>query len=208
MSYRGKRAFDIAIAVPALILTAPLQLLTGLSIRLAMGRPVLFRQERAGLDGKPFTLIKFRTMKQPQGAVDQLTDAERVTSVGSVLRVTSLDELPTLWNVLKGDMSIVGPRPLLLQYASRYTPYEARRLEAKPGITGLAQVSGRNGLSWSERFEMDVQYVDDASLSWDVKILSMTLWQVLRHEGVSPSDGLTMPEFIGSMPEGKDHFPI
>ncbi|MGD8199109.1 sugar transferase [Ornithinimicrobium sp. W1679] len=203
MSYRGKRALDVAVAAPALLVTAPLQLATAAVIRLLMGRPIIFCQRRAGIHGHPFTLIKFRTMRNSEGAVDPRTDAQRLTALGKVLRATSLDELPTLWNVLRGDMSLVGPRPLLLEYVPRYSAHEARRLEVRPGVTGLSQVNGRNELPWSDRFLMDVRYVDGASLKWDLKILVLTLWKVFRRDGISSSGHVTMPVFHGSSSERK-----
>lgn len=164
-----------------------------------MGSPVFFRQTRPGLHGKPFELIKFRTMREPlPGENPSQTDSVRLTKVGRILRSTSLDEFPTFINVLKGDMSLVGPRPLLMQYLDRYTPEQARRHEVKPGITGWAQINGRNALTWEDKFKLDVWYVDHQSLWLDLKILSMTAYKVLKREGISAKGEATMPEFMGS----------
>lgn len=159
---------------------------------------LIFRQTRIGLHGKPFTLYKFKTMRDPRPDEDALgTDAIRMNRLGSFLRSTSLDELPTLWNVLKGDMALVGPRPLLPEYLPLYTPEQRRRHEVKPGITGWAQVHGRNTISWAERFKLDVWYVDNRSLWLDVRILWMTVWQVLARRGISAAGHVTMPPFTG-----------
>jgi lipopolysaccharide/colanic/teichoic acid biosynthesis glycosyltransferase len=168
-------------------------LLTALAVRLGLGRPVFFMQERPGLRGCPFTLIKFRTMREGGGA-----DAERLTRVGRVLRATSLDELPELLNVLKGDMSLVGPRPLLMRYLPRYTAEQARRHEVRPGITGWAQVNGRNAISWKQKFEYDVWYVDHQSVWLDVRILWKTVWHVLSRKGISAKGEATVEEFLGA----------
>lgn len=191
----AKRLLDLAIVLPGLLFLAPLMLCTALCVRLALGPGVLFRQSRAGLHGRPFTIIKFRTMRSGLG-----TDAERLTPFGKLLRSTSLDELPELINVLKGDMSLVGPRPLLLQYLPRYTNEQARRHEVLPGLTGWAQVSGRNALPWEERFKLDVWYVDNRCLALDLRILWRTFLCVLRREGISADGEATMPEFMGSPP--------
>lgn len=160
---------------------------------------LIFRQTRIGLHGKPFTLYKFKTMRDPRRGEDPLTsDAQRLTRWGKFLRSTSLDELPTLWNVIKGDMRLVGPRPLLPQYMPLYTAEQARRHEVKPGITGWAQVNGRNAISWEEKFRLDVWYVDNRSLRLDLKILWMTLWQVVARRGISAEGHATMPPFTGS----------
>jgi lipopolysaccharide/colanic/teichoic acid biosynthesis glycosyltransferase len=193
-----KRAVDIAIAVTGLILMSPLMLLIGLLIRVGLGSPTLFRQKRPGFRGRPFTLYKFRTMlveTRNVGVSD--SDAVRLTRLGRVLRSTSLDELPELWNVIRGDMSIVGPRPLLMEYLPLYTDEQARRHEAKPGITGLSQVSGRNALQWEERFRLDVWYVDHWSLGLDARILLRTIAKVVRMEGISASGRATMEPFRG-----------
>lgn len=191
-----KRLLDLALVLPGLALLAPVMLLIALCVRLALGPGVLFRQKRPGLNGKPFTILKFRTMLNGAG-----TDAERLTPFGRFLRSTSLDELPELLNVLKGDMSLVGPRPLLMQYLPRYTPEQARRHEALPGLTGWAQVNGRNALTWEERFKLDVWYVDNQSLRLDLRILALTIGAVLSRRGISSEGQATMGEFLGSGPE-------
>lgn len=199
MGGTGKRLFDAVIAGAALLVLAPV--LVGLAglIWLKLGRPVLFKQTRPGLDGAPFEMIKFRTMTDQRDESGRLCpDEERLTPFGRWLRATSADELPELWDVLKGEMSLVGPRPLLMQYLSRYSARQRRRLEVRPGITGWAQVNGRNALSWDERFELDVWYVDNRSFRLDLKILVMTLLQVVRSQGISSSGHATMPEFMGS----------
>jgi lipopolysaccharide/colanic/teichoic acid biosynthesis glycosyltransferase len=195
--YRGKRALDLSIAVPALVLSAPVQAITALVVRARMGSPVLFRQQRPGLHGEPFEMVKFRTMLATDPGRGLVDDAARLTPLGSFLRGTSLDELPTLWNVVRGDMSIVGPRPLLMSYLDRYTPAQARRHEVRPGLTGLAQVSGRNAITWEEKFAYDVAYVDNHSLVEDLRIIAVTVRQVLRRDGISAQDSATMPEFTG-----------
>jgi lipopolysaccharide/colanic/teichoic acid biosynthesis glycosyltransferase len=188
-----KRVFDIVVAATLLGLLSPVIAAVSVVIRRTMGPPVIFRQQRPGLGGRIFTLYKFRTMRAGPG-----TDAERLTDVGRFVRSTSLDELPQLWNVLKGDMSLVGPRPLLPQYLDRYSERQARRHQVRPGITGLAQVSGRNALSWEDRLELDVRYVERLSLLLDAEILARTALSVLRREGISASDHATMPEFAGA----------
>ena len=193
-----KRALDVAVAGTALAVTAPLLAATALAVRRTMGTPVLFRQQRPGLHGKPFTIYKFRTMRDAVGPDGRaLPDAERLTRVGQFLRASSIDELPELWNVLKGDMSLVGPRPLMMQYLARYSPEQARRHDVKPGITGWAQINGRNALGWDERFELDVWYVDHRSLTLDLQILARTITAVLRRDGISHPGDATMPEFQG-----------
>lgn len=193
-----KRFFDITAAATALLLLAlPLAALTWL-VRRKLGSPVFFRQVRPGLHGKPFMMVKFRTMtdaRGPDGAL--LPDAERLTPFGRFLRASSLDELPELWNVLKGDMSLVGPRPLLMDYLPLYSPEQARRHEVRPGITGWAQVNGRNALSWDEKFKLDVWYVDNRSLWLDIRILWLTVKKVLVREGISAEGEATMPRFTG-----------
>lgn len=198
MSYRGKRALDLALTTPALVLSLPVQAVTALAIRVKMGRPVLFRQQRPGLDGQPIEMLKFRTMLLPDPERGLVTDADRMTRLGAFLRSTSLDELPTLWNIVRGDMSVVGPRPLLMQYLNRYSPEQARRHEVRPGLTGLAQVSGRNAISWESKFRRDVEYVDAHSLLLDLKIILRTVGQVVRRDGISAEGEATMPEFMGS----------
>jgi len=193
-----KRLLDFVVALLALVLLSPLLFLLAVWIRLAMGSPVLFRQTRPGLHGRPFTMYKFRTMTDARDAEGNLLpDEQRLTRFGRFLRSTSLDELPELINVLKGEMSLVGPRPLLMKYLDRYTPEQFRRHEVKPGITGWAQVNGRNAISWEEKFKLDVWYVDNWDLWLDLKILLMTLVKVFRREGISHGSQATMPEFRG-----------
>ena len=198
MSYRGKRLLDLVLAGPALLLSLPVQAVTALAVRVTMGSPVLFRQQRPGLHGEPFEMVKFRTMLVADPERGLVTDADRMTRVGTFLRSTSLDELPTLWNIVRGDLSLVGPRPLLMQYLDRYTPEQARRHEVRPGLTGLAQVNGRNAISWEEKFGYDVEYVDNHSLVGDIRIILDTVFQVVRRHGISAEDAATMPEFLGS----------
>jgi lipopolysaccharide/colanic/teichoic acid biosynthesis glycosyltransferase len=195
MRLDAQRLFDVAVTAAVLPLALPLMLVVAVLVRLAMGAPVLFRHTRTGLHGHCFTLYKFRTMRA--GRADD-PDEARLTGVGRVLRSLSLDELPQLWNVLRGDMSVVGPRPLLPQYLDRYTPAQARRHEVRPGITGLAQVSGRNAIGWSERFALDVWYVDHRSVALDARIVGRTILAVLRREGVSAPCEATMSEFMGA----------
>lgn len=195
----AKRCLDLLVAGSLLLLSAPLLAVVSLAIAATLGRPVFFRQRRPGLGGKPFYLYKFRTMKEQRNAAGELLpDGERLTTLGRWLRSSSLDELPTLWNVLKGDMSLVGPRPLLMQYLERYSPEQARRHEVVPGITGWAQIHGRNRLSWEEKFALDVWYVDHQSFFLDLKILAKTLGTVLRREGISAQGQATAEEFRGS----------
>lgn len=199
MSGTAKRFFDLAVSGAALLVLAPALVVLAALIRLKLGQPIFFRQTRPGLDGVAFEMIKFRTMTEQcdeSGAL--LPDDERLTPFGRFLRSTSADELPELWNVFKGEMSLVGPRPLLMQYLDRYTARQRRRHEVRPGITGWAQVNGRNALSWEEKFELDVWYVDNRSFLLDLKILAMTLLQVLRRQGISSAAHATMPEFRGS----------
>jgi sugar transferase EpsL len=194
-----KRVFDVVVSATALVVLAPVMGLIALLVWRTMGRPVLFRHVRPGLHGKPFVMYKFRTMRDLRDAEGKLLpDEARLTPFGRWLRSTSLDELPELLNVLRGEMSLVGPRPLLMEYLDRYTPEQARRHEVKPGITGWAQIHGRNNLSWEERLRLDVWYVDHWSLWLDLKILWRTLWMVLRREGISAQGHATMPEFRGS----------
>ena len=199
MRYQSlKRTGDGVGAVAGLVVLALPMLAIAVAVRVAMGGPVLFRQMRPGAGSKPFMLLKFRTMRDaydPQGC--PLPDGQRITRLGKVLRTTSLDELPELWNVLKGDMSLVGPRPLLMQYLDRYTPQQARRHEVRPGITGWAQVNGRNAISWERTFELDVWYVDHASFRLDVKILLMSIAVVARHRGTCAEGHPTAQEFMG-----------
>ncbi|WP_193609693.1 sugar transferase [Nocardioides lijunqiniae] len=195
---RLKRAIDLMTAGFLGILTAPLQLAIAALIRMRLGSPVLFRQERPGKDERIFELVKFRTMLAPDEARGLVDDADRMTRLGAVLRSTSLDELPTLWNVAKGDMSLVGPRPLLVRYLDRYSPEQRRRHDVRPGITGLAQVNGRNSLTWEQKFKYDIEYVHNRSFSLDARILLMTVLRVVRRHGISASDSVTMPEYEGS----------
>jgi len=199
--YRGKRTLDLVIAVPALVLSLPIQAATAALIRLRLGSPVLFRQTRPGLDGHPFEMRKFRTMVDPDPARGLVSDDDRMTPLGLRLRALSLDELPTLWNVVRGDMSIVGPRPLLMCYVDRYTSEQARRHEVRPGLTGLAQVNGRNAISWEEKFAWDVAYVDNMSLGEDLRIMAATVGAVVRRDGISAEGHETMPEFLGARGE-------
>lgn len=199
-----KRSFDIVLGTVALTVTLPVQVLTGLAIRAVMGSPVLFRQERTGLHGRPFRLVKFRTMRPPEPAKGLVHDEERLTRLGRVLRSTSLDELPTFWNVIRGQMSLVGPRPLPVTYLERYSPEQARRHEVRPGVTGLAQVTGRNAITWAEKFRLDVAYVDGHTLMGDVVILMRTVLSVLKRDGIAAHDSATMPEFVGTSPIASD----
>jgi lipopolysaccharide/colanic/teichoic acid biosynthesis glycosyltransferase len=181
----GKRLFDLIVTIPALIVLAPLYALLACAVRFSLGSPILFRQRRPGLCRQPFTLLKFRTMlnlRDDDG--NPLPDGQRLTSFGRLLRRSSLDELPEFWNVIRGEMSVVGPRPLLMRYLDRYTPEQVRRHDVLPGITGWAQVNGRNAASWEERFAMDVWYVDNLSLRLDLKIMAKTVQKVLAREGV------------------------
>lgn len=193
-----KRAIDVVVSGIGLVATAPLQAVLALLVRRKLGSPVLFRQQRPGKDEQIFELIKFRTMLEPDPVRGLVADQDRMTGFGSFLRSTSLDELPTLWNVVKGDMSLVGPRPLLVQYLDRYTSAQARRHEVRPGVTGLAQVSGRNAISWNDKFAKDVEYVDNRSLRLDATIIGHTVAQVFRRHGISAEGEVTMPEFMGS----------
>lgn len=188
-----KRVIDLGVGSALLIATAPLQLMIAAAIRVRLGAPVLFRQVRPGLHAQPFALVKFRTMRESDDA--GTSDADRLIPLGRLLRATSLDELPTLWNVVRGDMSLVGPRPLLMEYLPLYTERQARRHEVRPGITGLAQVNGRNALPWAERFELDVKYVESRSLLLDLRILCLTVAKVVKREGVSAPGHATMYPF-------------
>jgi sugar transferase EpsL len=195
----NKRVLDILIALPALLILSPVLLCLALMIRVSQGSPVFFRQVRPGKDGKPFTVYKFRTMSDRRDSNGRLLpDDERLARLGRFLRSTSLDELPELVNVLKGEMSIVGPRPLLMQYLDRYTPEQARRHEVKPGITGWAQVNGRNAITWEDKFKFDVWYVDNQSPSLDLRIIALTVWKILKREGISQPGQATAEEFKGS----------
>jgi len=195
-----KRLFDILVSITLLVLLAPVFLVVAVAIRLAGPGPVIFRQRRPGRHGKPFTLVKYRTMTDARDAEGRLLpDAQRLTRLGRFLRSSSLDELPELWNVLRGEMSLVGPRPLLMQYLERYTPEQARRHEVKPGMAGWAQVNGRNALTWEDRFRLDVYYVDHWSLAFDLRILGLTALKALKREGISEPGQATMSEFMGTM---------
>jgi lipopolysaccharide/colanic/teichoic acid biosynthesis glycosyltransferase len=210
MLYRafGKRLFDLVAAVPALLALAPVIALVAIAVRVKLGRPILFFQERAGLHGRPFPMWKFRTMtdrRDDQGRL--LPDVDRLPRFGQFLRSTSLDELPSLVNVIRGEISLVGPRPLSTAYLDRYSPLQARRHEVTPGVTGWAQVHGRNRLSWEAKFDYDVWYVDRVGFVLDLRILAMTVLKVLRREGISPDDAATMPEFVGSPPERRETSP-
>ena len=194
----GKRVFDLMFVIPTLILLLPLFCVIALLVCVNLGRPILFRQIRPGLHGKPFVMLKFRTMSDARDEHGELLpDAQRLTRFGVFLRKSSIDELPEIINVLKGDMSLVGPRPLLMQYLDRYTPEQARRHEVKPGITGWAQIHGRNALTWEEKFKLDVWYVDHWSLWLDIKILFITVWKIIKREGISHPGHATMEEFKG-----------
>jgi len=192
---RVKRVADVVLSGMALAFTAPLQAGVALAVRLRLGRPVLFRQVRPGRYGTPFTLVKFRTMTCVDSDGEPLPDVDRLTRLGRTLRATSLDELPTLWNVLRGDMSLVGPRPLLVEYLPLYSEEQRRRHEVRPGITGLAQVSGRNALPWPERLALDVAYVDRRSVALDLRILALTVGKVLRREGITAEGQATVTKF-------------
>jgi sugar transferase EpsL len=207
MSHRGKhyglplkvkRTVDLIVSSALLTAFSPLLFAVGILLFLTMGRPALFRQRRAGRYGRPFIVYKFRTMDERGAQGQPVADRERVTRVGRLLRLFSMDELPQLWNVLRGEMSLVGPRPLLMQYLERYSAEEMKRHQVKPGITGWAQVNGRNATSWQERFALDVWYVENWSLELDARILVRTLWTVLAGEGVAHSGHVSMPEFLGS----------
>ena len=194
-----KRLFDLLLSLGGLLVLALPLLLLWVLVRRKLGSPVLFRQVRPGLQGRPFMMVKFRTMTDERGAEGELLpDARRLTSFGRFLRATSLDELPELWNVLRGEMSLVGPRPLLMEYLPLYSPEQARRHEVRPGITGWAQVNGRNSLSWEERFKLDIWYVDHRSLWLDLRILWLTVRKVIVREGISAQGEATMPKFTGS----------
>ena len=190
------RVFDKIISLILILLFLPFLLLISLSVIINIGRPIIFKQFRPGLNNAPFTFYKFRTMTNKKDESDNLLpDKDRLTSFGNFLRKTSLDELPSLWNVLKGDMSLVGPRPLLMEYLPLYSAEQMRRHEVKPGLTGWAQINGRNAISWEEKFKLDVWYVDNQSFWLDVKIILSTIWKVLKREGISHGSDATMPKF-------------
>jgi lipopolysaccharide/colanic/teichoic acid biosynthesis glycosyltransferase len=200
---RMKRIIDLSMAIPAAILSLPLQAALAAAVAVKLGRPVLFKQIRPGLHGKPFVLVKFRTMLPREPALGRTDDSSRLTPFGRGLRSTSLDELPTLWNVVRGDVSLVGPRPLLVQYVDLYSDEQARRHDVLPGLTGLAQVAGRNSLSWERKLQLDVEYVDRRSLKLDIAILVATVAAVLSRRGVSAPGNATMPEFVGNDRRGQ-----
>lgn len=194
----GKRALDFAASLAGLLVLSPVLLVLALLVRAKLGSPVLFRQVRPGFKGRPFTILKFRTMRDPRPGEDAFaTDAERLTPFGSFLREASLDELPELINILRGEMSLVGPRPLLMEYLPRYSPEQARRHDVRPGVTGWAQVNGRNAISWEKKFELDVWYVDHLSLGLDLRILAMTFGRVAAKEGI-----VSETKFMGSERKG------
>lgn len=193
----AKRLLDLLLAVPGLVVLSPVLLVTALAVRVALGPGVIFRQQRPGLHGKPFNILKFRTMTTGPG-----TDADRLPPFGRLLRSTSLDELPELWNVIRGDMSLVGPRPLLMSYLPLYSPQQARRHEVRPGITGWAQINGRNAISWEERFALDVWYVDNRTLRLDILILARTVAAVLKRKGIHAEGSASMAQFQGSKTGG------
>lgn len=205
---RLKRVLDFCLGLAFLSLLSPLLALVAVMVKLNLGKPVFFRQERTGLNGRTFTMVKFRTMLPQASTGEELADSERLTRFGSILRSSSLDELPELWNVVKGDMSLVGPRPLLPSYLDRYTSHQARRHEVRPGITGLAQSRHRNNTTWEERLALDVEYVDRASFGTDLRIVIATIRTVVRRTGVSHGHDGTMPAFTGELPHeiGKSEF--
>lgn len=197
----GKRILDLAVSVSLALLFSPVLGVLAILVRRNLGGPVLFRQVRPGWQGQPFTLVKFRTMHELRDADGSLlSDADRLTRFGRFLRSTSLDELPELWNVIRGEMSLVGPRPLLMQYLPRYSPEQARRHALRPGITGWAQVNGRNALTWEQKFALDVWYVDHVSLALDLKVLARTLAAIVKREGIAQPGQATAEEFQGSQP--------
>ncbi|MDN7136776.1 sugar transferase [Pseudidiomarina sp. 1ASP75-14] len=199
MNKKVKRVLDFFVALFGSLFLAPIILMLSIIIRFKLGAPILFTQIRPGLNGQPFRMIKFRTMRDSIDANgNSLSDLERITKLGAFLRATSLDELPELWNVLKGDMSLVGPRPLLMEYLELYSTEQARRHEVRPGVTGWAQVNGRNTISWEEKFKLDVWYVDNRSLWLDIKILFMTVKKVFKREGISAEGHVTIEKFKGS----------
>jgi len=194
-----KRVMDIIISICLLIVLSPLLIVLSLFIRLLLGAPVLFAQKRPGLRGREFTFLKFRTMSDAREANGELLpDEDRITLLGNFLRKTSLDELPSLFNVLKGDMSLVGPRPLLVEYLELYSIEQARRHDVKPGVTGWAQINGRNSISWEDKFKLDVWYIDNQSFMLDIKIIFLTIWKVIKREGISSDNHATMEVFRGS----------
>ena len=197
-SASAKRILDLLLTIPALLLLLPVFCAISVVVRCNLGKPILFKQERPGKDGVPFVLYKFRTMRNDTDETGALlSDEKRLTRLGTFLRSSSIDELPELWNVFKGDMSLVGPRPLLMHYLDRYTTEQARRHEVKPGLTGWAQVNGRNAITWEDKFKLDVWYVDNCSIGLDLKIIAMTFWKIVRREGINQPGQATMEEFMG-----------
>jgi lipopolysaccharide/colanic/teichoic acid biosynthesis glycosyltransferase len=204
-----KRGLDMIGAASALVVLGPVLAVAIAAVALTMGLPVLYRDRRGGLHGVPFDLLKFRTMRPLRpGETIPDDDERRITRVGRFLRATSIDELPSFVNVLRGEMSLVGPRPLPLRYVDRYNPSEARRLEVRPGVTGWAQVNGRNDLSWAEKFELDTWYVDHRSVRLDLEIMWATVGKLVRREGIAHGDHATMPEFVGTAVHGDDSPPV
>lgn len=198
-SNAGQRLFDLLIVAIVAPLVLPITAIVAVLIRVKLGSPVLFKQQRPGLKGVPFTLIKFRTMTDARDAAGRLRpDSERLTRFGRFLRSTSLDELPELWNVLRGEMSLVGPRPLLMEYLPLYTPEQARRHDVRPGITGWAQINGRNSLNWEDKFALDTWYVDHRSVWLDLKIIALTFFKIIQRDGISQAGQATMQKFTGS----------
>jgi sugar transferase EpsL len=204
----AKRLFDIISSAAGLIIFSPLLAVLAVLVRLKIGSPVIFRQQRPGLNGKAFIIYKFRTMTdQCDESGNLLPDEKRLSAFGRFLRSTSFDELPELFNVLKGDMSIVGPRPLMMKYLGRYSPEQARRHEVKPGITGWAQINGRNAISWEDRFKLDVWYVDNRTFWLDIKIIFRSVWMVLARKDITQQDRATMDEFMGTRSNGTAEHP-
>ena len=200
--FDAKRLLDLVVGSLALLLLLPIIVLVAIAVRLFLGSPVLFAQRRPGLRGEPFRLLKFRTMLDSANEQGELLpDEQRLTGFGRFLRSTSLDELPQLWNIVRGDMSLVGPRPLMMNYLPRYSPEQARRHDVRPGLTGWAQVKGRNALTWPEKLALDVWYVDNRSFALDLRILLMTLRQVVTRHGIASEGSATMPEFMGDEEE-------
>ena len=199
----AKRTFDVIVSLAGLIVAGPVLLIVALLVRIFLGSPVLFRQQRPGLNAQPFEILKFRTMTDAVGADGQLLpDKDRLTAFGRFLRSSSLDELPELWNVLKGEMSLVGPRPLLMEYVPLYDETQMRRHKMRPGITGWSQVNGRNAIGWDKKFALDVWYVDNQSMRLDLKVLFMTVASLVRREGINASENVPMPKFTGSKGKG------
>lgn len=195
----SKRLFDLAITIIGLVIISPILIILTVLVWIINGRPIFFRQIRPGYKGKPFTLYKYRSMLETRDESGKLlSDTQRITKFGSFLRSTSLDELPELFNIIRGEMSLVGPRPLLMQYLDRYTPEQARRHDVLPGMTGWAQINGRNAITWEEKFRLDVWYVDNWSFALDIKVMILTLWKAIKREGISQPGHTTAEEFLGS----------